>query len=86
MNSTKNDFQRSMLLAGRVKSDLTQAHVAKKLGYTSPQFISNIERGITAIPFPLLLKLGRLYKIDRDDLIEARVDDYRAGLKKKAKS
>jgi transcriptional regulator with XRE-family HTH domain len=81
----KNDFQRSMLLAGRVKADKTQAQVSEKLGYSSPQFISNIERGITAIPFPLLLKLGRLYKIDQDDLIEARVDDFRAGLKKKAK-
>lgn len=81
----KNDFQRSMLFAGRTKIRKTQAEVSQKLGYSSPQFISNIERGITAIPFELLLRLGKIYKIDQDDLIEARVDDFRAGLKRKAK-
>ena len=34
----------------RETSGLTQHDVSAKLGYSSPQFISNIERGISVVP------------------------------------
>lgn len=52
------------LRTAREKADFTQNFVAKKLGYTSAQFISNIERGISVAPLPLLAKMVRLYKSD----------------------
>lgn len=48
----------------REKANFTQAQVSSRLGYSSPQFISNIERGISVAPIPLLAKLTRLYKSD----------------------
>lgn len=39
------------LLDARLKADMTQADIAKELGYKTPQFISNLERMI--VPFPL---------------------------------
>jgi transcriptional regulator with XRE-family HTH domain len=38
----------------REDANLTQADVSHKLGYTSPQFISNIERGISVVPLKTL--------------------------------
>ena len=34
----------------RISSGLSQADLSKKLGYKSPQLISNIERGLCGIP------------------------------------
>lgn len=48
----------------RQKAKLTQANVSKELGYTSPQFLSNIERGVSVAPLPLLAKIVRIYKSD----------------------
>lgn len=46
----------------REKSGLTQAQVARKVGYGSPQFISNIERGISVAPLALMATLLKLYR------------------------
>lgn len=48
----------------RAKANLSQGEVAKRLGYSSPQFISNIERGISVAPLNLLAKMTKLYKSD----------------------
>lgn len=48
----------------RVAADFTQAEAARSLGYTSPQFLSNIERGISVVPIETLGKLIRLYEFD----------------------
>ena len=53
----------------RVKSSLTQSQVAESLGYTSPQFISNIERGLCSAPAKHLRGFLKLYNIQLDDLI-----------------
>ena len=34
----------------RVKANLSQWDLAQTLGYSSPQFVSNIERGISTVP------------------------------------
>ncbi|MGE4131013.1 MAG: helix-turn-helix domain-containing protein [Bdellovibrionales bacterium] len=51
------------LRKAREKANLTQADVAEFLGYSSPQFISNIERGVSVAPLELISKMVRLYKI-----------------------
>jgi transcriptional regulator with XRE-family HTH domain len=54
----------------RVAAGLSQGDVADKLGYTTPQFISNWERGVSRPPINVLKKLGDLYKISSEDLFE----------------
>ncbi len=50
------------LKAIRKQANLTQSDVSKRLGYSSPQFISNLERGVAVAPIHLLAKMTRLYK------------------------
>jgi transcriptional regulator with XRE-family HTH domain len=56
------------LKASRENADLTQAQVSRMCGYGSPQFISNIERGVSVASLDLLGRLVRLYKADVEQL------------------
>ncbi len=53
----------------RVKADLTQGFVAQKMGFTSPQFISNIERGLCSPPMDVLKRMIRLYKLRSPEVV-----------------
>jgi len=52
----------------RIKAGLKQKDVAKELGYSSPQFISNWERGISSPPVKIIKELANLYKTSPDKL------------------
>lgn len=67
---TKQDNLGIFLQDARVRANLSQWDVAKKLGYTSPQFISNLERGISSPPLKVLKVLVDLYGISSKELIE----------------
>lgn len=71
----------------RVSAGLSQRDVADKLGYSTPQFISNWERGVSHPPINALKKLGELYKVSADDLFEvtlnATVQDVTQDLRRK---
>jgi len=54
----------------RTATGLTQFQVAKKLGYLTAQYISNIERGVALPPNKALRKLIALYEIPEDELFE----------------
>ncbi|MGZ3693638.1 MAG: helix-turn-helix domain-containing protein [Bdellovibrionota bacterium] len=58
------------LLRLRKAAGLTQRQVAKVLGYGSPQFISNFERGVSRPPLRKLKILVRIYEAEADELIE----------------
>lgn len=58
----------------RIAAGLSQRDVADKLGYSTPQFISNWERGVSRPPINALKKLGELYKISSDTLFEVTLD------------
>lgn len=77
----------NFLRTHRENSGFSQADVAQKLGYTTPQFISNWERGISAPPFNALKKLAVLYKIDADELfnvmLENKLEEVTTDMKKK---
>jgi transcriptional regulator with XRE-family HTH domain len=60
----------------------TQAQVAIKLGFGSPQFISNIERGVSRVPLKSLRAFIELYEIPKEEIIEILMDEKRAHLKK----
>ncbi len=54
----------------RVDSGLSQLDVAKTLGYSSPQFVSNWERGLVSPPLETIAVLIDLYKIQPTEVIE----------------
>lgn len=66
----------------REAKGLTQKEVTDHLGFKSPQFISNIERGLAAIPF---YAIKDLYFIPKNKLIAAMVKDYELSLKQEIK-
>lgn len=58
------------LKAKRLAAGLSQGDVAQKFGYSTPQFISNWERGESNPPISDIKKLAALYKIDAEELFE----------------
>ncbi len=54
----------------REVAGLSQSEVARALGYSSPQFVSNFERGLCSPPLPALKKICELYKLVKKDLLE----------------
>ena len=54
---------------------LTQKEVADSLGYTTPQFFSNFERGLSAPPVAALKTLVGLYGLTEKELIEILMDE-----------
>lgn len=58
----------------RVISGMTQFEVASRLGYTSAQFISNMERGCCFPPNSVLRGMVKLYKIPVEELLKFLVD------------
>lgn len=55
----------------RLKADLKQKEVAELLGYSSPQFISNWERGISSPPVKTLKQLAGIYNTNPDKLFQS---------------
>lgn len=71
----KSEITKVMTQA-RISKNLTQGEVAAKLGYSSPQFISNMERGLSKIPPALIPKLSVIYGISAERLVKLRVAQY----------
>ena len=64
----------TFLRGAREKANMTQMEISGRLGYSSPQFISNIERGVSVVPLPLLSKLVSAYKISPEPVIRIILD------------
>ncbi len=85
-------MKESKLLAGflrekRIASGHSQMDVAKKLSYTSAQFVSNWERGLSSPPIQTLRKLSELYQIPPDTLfaitLETMISQVTVDLRRK---
>lgn len=70
----------------RVESGLSQLDVAKVLGYSSPQFVSNWERGLVSPPLETIAVLVELYKIPANEVIEHILKETRAYLEANLKT
>lgn len=66
----------------REKKGLTQAALAWRLGYSTPQFISNIERGVCRIPISKFRATCKILGIKVEDLIALRVKETEERLNK----
>lgn len=60
-----------LLKEKRLAARLSQKEVAKRLGYTTAQFVSNWERGVSQPPVQVLKKIADLYKTSAEELFEA---------------
>lgn len=58
----------------REASGLTQGEVTKKLGYTSPQYLSNQERGLSAVPDKKINALCATIKMPVKVLMRAKLN------------
>jgi transcriptional regulator with XRE-family HTH domain len=58
----------------RISAGLSQKDVADRLGYSTPQFISNWERGVSQPPITILKKLGEIYKVSADEVFEVTLN------------
>ncbi len=86
---TLNDYLRQK----RLDSGLSQLDVAKVLGYSSPQFVSNWERGLVSPPLETIAVLIDLYKIPSGEVISKILEETQdyletslAGSKRKKKT
>lgn len=58
----------------REEAGLTQKDVQEHMGYTTPQFISNWERGLISPPDNTLVELVSLYDIKPIELVQLLVE------------
>lgn len=74
----------------RIAAGLTQQEVSEALGYSTPQFVSNWERGLSAPPINMLKRIAKLYNTSADDFFEAflsvKLDEVREDLERKFSS
>ncbi len=70
----------------REKAGLTQRDVAQILGYSTPQFISNVERGRCSFPVEQLPKLKKLFKLSTDQMLDLIMKEEKHWLHKALKS
>lgn len=54
----------------RERLGLSQSEVAHELGYSSPQFVSNFERGLCSPPLPALRQMVELYKLSKREVVD----------------
>lgn len=71
----------------RTLASLSQKDVATKLGYSTSQFISNWERGISQPPIHTLRTLAQMYVVNPDQMFQvllgATIDQVQIQLKEK---
>jgi transcriptional regulator with XRE-family HTH domain len=68
------------LKAARLKAGLSQRDVAKALGFSTPQFVSNWERHQVGVPPEHFLELSKMYQVPLVKLVRLSVRDYQARL------
>lgn len=70
----------NFLKNARAKAGLSQKEVANRLGYETPQFISNWERGISAPPVSSIKKLAHMYGVSAEKMFELFLADEIVGV------
>lgn len=71
----------TFLKAKRIEAGVTQSKAAKHLGYSSPQYISNFERGLCEPSVTTALKLVKVYGITKGELYQVMLKSYESNLK-----
>ena len=64
----------------RERAGLTQREVSGLLGYSTPQFISNVERGRCRFPVQKLPKIKKLYGLSTEQVVDLFVSEERTSI------
>lgn len=64
----------SFIKEKRLKKSLSQAELAEKLGYASPQFVSDWERGVSSPPIKKLPEISKVLSVNINTLFDLLVD------------
>lgn len=75
LNMKKTEKLAKFLRSSREAKALSQADVAKELGYSSPQFVSNWERGISSPPMDAIFKLAKIFDVQADLIYEVILEE-----------
>lgn len=78
---TIGDYTRKKRLA----KGITQAQLAGKLGYTSSQFVSNVERGMCCYPAGKMARLAQTIDADLGHMANVMIAAYSQELREKLK-
>lgn len=72
----------NLVKESRTKLDpaVSQQDLSSLLGYKNGQFVSNIERGLCAIPAKHISSLSAIIKVPPSEIINAMVEDYKLSL------
>lgn len=77
----KHRLQLAEYLRGlRLAKDISQGAVATELGYSSPQYISNIERGLCATSLNQLAKFRKIYGVPKAEFTKEILAIYQRNL------
>lgn len=76
----KKDTLSAYMKRSRESAGLSQLEVGRKLGFTSAQFVSNWERGISGPPIKSLIRLKSIYKLDVNYVVDLIVESTRIKL------
>jgi transcriptional regulator with XRE-family HTH domain len=66
-----------LLVEARKRAGLTQHEVAKELKYSSPQFVSNWERGLAKPPPKALAKLVSKFNYPASEIRDCLVSEFK---------
>jgi transcriptional regulator with XRE-family HTH domain len=71
MNAVKAALVRRGKYLAKLRADagLTQADLAERLGYSTAQFVSNWERGVSGPPDHIVSDLAEIFGCNRKDLV-----------------
>ena len=83
VNKIKRSSIGEFLKKKRLKRNMTQLQLSRKLGYSSSQFVSNWERGICSPPLDAIIKIGRLLGISEAVLMQLILTQTKDLLKEK---
>lgn len=78
--NTKKETLAAYMRRAREAAGLSQQEVSRKLGFTSAQFISNWERGVSGPPMKSLVRLKAIYKLDTNYVVDLIVESTRGKL------
>jgi transcriptional regulator with XRE-family HTH domain len=70
----------SYLKHKRILAGLSQGEVAKTLGYTSAQFVSNWERGVSSPPSNIIPRVAELYNLSNQEFVLVLLKEQEAVL------
>ncbi|MGH1468835.1 MAG: helix-turn-helix domain-containing protein [Bdellovibrionales bacterium] len=73
---------KDIIKAKRIEKKYSQVKLAKTLGYSSGQFVSNWERGESYPPMDRLAKIALIFEIEKEYLIDLFLKEY-SDLKRK---